>query len=764
VDGRELEQTSNVDPKLGSSLRRLLEAHRGKGLAEAQTFAQRRVMVLDGDRVQVVIVTTEEAVDDLREAIEALGGAYQGHHKTLLQALVPLDTLESLARRPDVRVVREPRRPAPVAPLRVGDQTTEGVAASNVSAWHTAGYDGTGVRIAVIDVGFADYIDLLGTDLPASVTVYDWTGSGMGGSEHGTACAEIAYDVAYGATIDLHKIGTNVELGNAVDQAIADDVDIISMSLSWPIDGPGDGTGYLADIVADARLNGIFFAVAAGNEAEVSWSGGYVDSGTDNYHAWDGNDLWYNFIVITPESGYCYAPPAGTSIWAGLHWDDWIAVNQDYDLHLFRYSPRNARLFRVASSTDPQSGGAGQKPEEFVAYAASGDDCYAIVVERVNASRNVYLSLDVPDMPHLEEWVPERSLGFPADSPDAITVGAIDVSSYDLESYSSRGPAFGPGGSPLGGATKPDIVAYANVSTVSYGPGVFNGTSSATPHVAGMAALVKQRYPGYSVTQVQNYLEDEAVDLGTPGKDDTYGAGRLYLEAPGLAAPSELSATPLSQTRIDLSWTDNGDGEEGFQIERSSDGTSGWVQIGAVGANVTTYADTDLSCGTPHHYRVRAYNSETHSAFSNLADATTDACAVSVIVTSITPDEGANTGIVHITDLAGDNFQSGATVHLATSGQPDITATNVTVVSASQITCHLDLTGAAPGQRDVVVTNPGDESGQLSSGFTVRGLTYLPTAWNRTVPSSSPAMDSAHVPQASIGPGQEHWFSDGIAH
>jgi subtilisin family serine protease len=106
------------------------------------------------------------------------------------------------------------------------------------------------------------------------------------------------------------------------------------------------------------------------------------------------------------------------------------------------------------------------------------------------------------------------------------------VSSFALESYSSQGPTFGPGGTCTGGSVKPDIASYANVSTVSYGAGVFNGTSAATPHVAGAAALVRQAYPNYTVAQLQQFLETNAMDLGTAGKDNLFGAGRLYLGTP----------------------------------------------------------------------------------------------------------------------------------------------------------------------------------------------------------------------------------------
>lgn len=86
-------------------------------------------------------------------------------------------------------------------------------------------------------------------------------------------------------------------------------------------------------------------------------------------------------------------------------------------------------------------------------------------------------------------------------------------------------------------------------------------------------------------------------------------------------------------------------------------------------------------------------------------------------VTSITPSTGPNVGITSITDLAGTGFVSGATVKLQRTGQTDVTAANVSVVSSTAITCSLDLTGAGIGLWDVVVTNPSDLSGTLVNGF-----------------------------------------------
>jgi hypothetical protein len=89
-------------------------------------------------------------------------------------------------------------------------------------------------------------------------------------------------------------------------------------------------------------------------------------------------------------------------------------------------------------------------------------------------------------------------------------------------------------------------------------------------------------------------------------------------------------------------------------------------------------------------------------------------------LSSITPSSGYNSGTVSITDLAGENFQAGATVKLTRSGETEITATNVTVVDATQITCQFDLLSAATGDWNVVVTNPDSQSGTLTNGFSVQ--------------------------------------------
>ncbi len=90
-----------------------------------------------------------------------------------------------------------------------------------------------------------------------------------------------------------------------------------------------------------------------------------------------------------------------------------------------------------------------------------------------------------------------------------------------------------------------------------------------------------------------------------------------------LNAPSGLGASAVSETRIDLTWTDNSAIETAYLVERKT-GTSGtWAEIATLGANVTSYADTGLAAPGTYVYRVRAANPAGYSGYSNEASATT---------------------------------------------------------------------------------------------------------------------------------------------
>ncbi len=102
-------------------------------------------------------------------------------------------------------------------------------------------------------------------------------------------------------------------------------------------------------------------------------------------------------------------------------------------------------------------------------------------------------------------------------------------------------------------------------------------------------------------------------------------------------APSGLGASPVSESQINLTWSDLSSDESDFHIERSPNGSSGWTEIGTSPANTPSYNSASLACGTPYYYRVRAHRSgdNQYSGYSNTANATTSACPAWTGITSM---------------------------------------------------------------------------------------------------------------------------------
>jgi len=90
-----------------------------------------------------------------------------------------------------------------------------------------------------------------------------------------------------------------------------------------------------------------------------------------------------------------------------------------------------------------------------------------------------------------------------------------------------------------------------------------------------------------------------------------------------LNTPTSLTAATISSSRIDLTWQDNPNTEDGFRIERKMGATGAYIQIDSVGNSITSYSNTRIPPLFNCSYRVCAYNSATVSSYSNPASATT---------------------------------------------------------------------------------------------------------------------------------------------
>jgi hypothetical protein len=87
--------------------------------------------------------------------------------------------------------------------------------------------------------------------------------------------------------------------------------------------------------------------------------------------------------------------------------------------------------------------------------------------------------------------------------------------------------------------------------------------------------------------------------------------------------PTDLVATAVSSSQVNLSWTDNATDENGFKIERKTGDGGAYSPIDMVPADVISYSDTTVSPGQLYYYRVCAYNVYGDSSSSNEAAAVT---------------------------------------------------------------------------------------------------------------------------------------------
>jgi len=551
--GAWLQSRTKADVKLDSALASLATKS-GPGLAAE---AEKGGLVTKGDSVQVQITVDPAQVAAASAAVLGAGGEVTkaSADKTTIQGFVPVSALMSLANDQAVQFIRRPVYFEPMGDLQVGQLDSEGVAVTNANAWHSAGQRGNNIKVAVIDVGFEGYADLLGSDLPANVVAQNFadTGTVSDGGPHGTACAEIVYDMAPGVSLLLLRIATNIDVEEAATFAISQGAHIISSSIGTNGQTAGDGNNSFTSLVTQANNAGVFWATAAGNQREQHWGGPNVDADGDKFLEVSPNN---EINCLGATGGTCSVLPDGFTVGASLRWNNWSApVNQDFDLILFRND--GSGWESIASSDDVQNGGAGQRPfEVVVATTAGGPAAYGFAVQAFSINRPANLDLFTIGGWRLEFPTYARSMTDQAASPNVITVAALDSTApFPQERYSSEGPALGPGGDLTGGIVKPDIAAFANVNTRAYGttPGrKFNGTSSATPHVAGAAALVRGANPSFTQSQIASFLTGRAIDMGAAGKDTLFGMGRLWLGQPGTNPPPP---PPGARTRFDL----NGD-------------------------------------------------------------------------------------------------------------------------------------------------------------------------------------------------------------
>ncbi len=399
-------------------------------------------------------------------------------------------------------------QPAPTPPpTRQNNVISEGAALISSDLMNQAGFTGKNIKVAVIDVGF----DVTNPEISENIAEFRsfWYDSTIAGSSptfthHGTAAAEVIVDVAPDVDLYLYNFVTGLEFLNMVDHIIDEEIDVVSMSLLWNYVAPRDGTHIFSQKVQEAQSHGILWVTSTGNAAGHHWSGQFNDPDGDGTHNFGGGtDTTINIDVGADEI-----------LIVDLSWDDWNEPSHDFDMYL--YDDQNNLLDR---STRNQFDG--RSPHEWVFHRFSTNTTAHATIMNFSANRNVNFDI-ISSHPLNEYAVPGGSIPVPADSLGSLSVGAYDRANDVPHSYSSQGPT-------TDGRIKPDIMGPTDVSTTSYNPEPFKYTAASAPHVSGAAALLLEKYPEATVDQIRGLLEYTTADYHQKSNLDGTGLVDLSL-------------------------------------------------------------------------------------------------------------------------------------------------------------------------------------------------------------------------------------------
>lgn len=429
--------------------------------------------------------------------------------RSYTRLLVPAANLDTLFNNfPNERL----RLPIPVTPAYgSGSIVSQSVALTAADGYQEGALDGSGVRVAIVDLGFQGLANAISVgELPADTVWVDYTNTGIeSGGVHGVGVAEHVADMAPGAQLYCLRISDLVDLQNAADFMQQNGIKIANHSVGWVLASYYDDTGPINAVINDSHDNdGVFWTISSGNAARRHWRGGWQDSNGNSRLDFSGTD---DLMALSGTA---------STVSVFLNWDQYGVKNKT-DLDLYIHDKNGAT---VAASTIRQS--RFNDPAEAVSFTYNANQApYDVIVSHAGGSTSG-LDITLFSFNHnFEHYVVSSSVQDPASAHGAFTVGAVSQSVWNntspgIRSYSSQGPTND-------GRQKPDLVAPDGTSSLTYANAT--GTSFSSPTTAGAAALLLDENGALSAFDLGNMLHTQAIDIGAAGVDGVFGYGKLQL-------------------------------------------------------------------------------------------------------------------------------------------------------------------------------------------------------------------------------------------
>ena len=443
---------------------------------------------------------------------------------------------------------------------------SDAIAAHGVDKWHEAGFRGKDVKIGIIDRGFSGIRELIEAGLPEPVGVRcyyvvtdpnitsnfteeisDCLHEELGPAAVGAAALEAVHHIAPDAEYYIASISQDsfyhFDLAGIVEWMNGEGVDLILFTHDGGWSGPGDGTSIYAAselaILDRAVSYGITWISPTGDRAEETWSGIFTDTNSNGFHEFAPGVECNGIDLGEPNSVFA----------AQIRWNDlWPAATRDLEVDLI-----NEETGEIEAISDRHDNFRSDPNELVVFTTPDTPSTYCLRIELKSESDSLLiLNLQSYNGHSFEHPSIYGSVTSPAESvnPGMLAVGAAAWdNNTEIRPFSGRGPMNNR-------HTKPDIVgadgAYSQVLGRNW-----ESTAQAAAHVAGLSALVKQRFPSYTPQQIADYLRDRADSRPAEARDpnqstdlnNTWGHGFAMLsdDVEGVAPP--VKANPLDVTK-----------------------------------------------------------------------------------------------------------------------------------------------------------------------------------------------------------------------
>ncbi len=430
------------------------------------------------------------------------------------------------------------------------------------------------------------------------------------------------------------------DIAKAIEDAVADGMDVINMSLSGGVQGQHD---FLAEVSNAAVDAGVVVVAAAGNEGPGDFTVGSPASGENVIAAGASTNSHYLAVAIdtdAPDSGTYNALPGQfptdfdhtASYWTIQDWGGGVDGGDGCTLGAESFGDHDVVLIKRGTCSFSQ------KVANAKAAGAGG-----VIVYNDAATPDREDPIPMATSPGFDDNLPAVMVshtdgvhleGIAGNTATIAAPMLFPATPDELASFSSRGPV------PFTFAVKPDVLApgtniLSSVFTVGFSSlsdlgtpsdphwELYDGTSMATPHTSGSAALLLWEHPGWTPAQVKSALVTTADDVGYDVWQQ--GGGRIWLPAatdattfftPANASFGVFNGNMPANDSIDIAIdgtscpsgsatiTGDGPGQDAYTSASVAGGVLTVNFDGGIGAASGFYGGTvDLTCGSTD-YRI----------------------------------------------------------------------------------------------------------------------------------------------------------------